>query len=621
MENKKQKYIAYLVILVFTFILYGNTIRNQYSLDDNIVAYFDKDVRQGISAIPKLFKSHYGTTGKLRYSYRPIVKATYAIEYEFFEVNPNISHLVNLLLYALLLIVLFNVLLRLFKEYEGRLIFSLFVVLLFASHPLHTEVVASIKNRDELLSFLGGILGLLFILKFTEQKKIQFLLLSLLSFVFGYLSKPDVMVFVAIYPLSLLMFTKYSRKKILFVFVGFVVLFLLLRYIPRQFLPEHFRPKAYFENPLFFHRTFVGRFQAAFHTSVFYLKMLFYPHPLLFYYGYNMVPVYGFTVLSVLSGVFHISLFGYAVSIFKRNKILSFGILFYLITISMFLNFFVPAVGIVAERFAFSAVLGFSIVIVWLLFKISKIVIENRVTILKVIKTKLFPLFLLILLVFSVQTIIRNNDWYDDLSLYKADIKYLRNSAKANEIYATKLLFELNKQQGKAKDINKVKEIETYYLRALEIDSSFNVPNKRLGYINTVFYNNSKKGLNYLLKYHDNEPDDAEAVALIALSYENNKSFKEAVRFYYKAYELDSNYAPVIEKIANFNFNRGNLDSAIYLNKRIMVLQPNSPKPYNNIAKFYYVLKDTMKFNYYIELRDKLRNGDEVSANNRTVNN
>jgi len=602
LKDSNQKYIAYLVILVFSFILYGNTIKSQYSLDDNIVAYFDKDVRQGISVIPKLFKSQYGTTGKLQYSYRPIVKVTYAIEYEFFQVNPNVSHLINLLLYAILLMVLFSTLLKLFKEYNGRFIFSLLVVLLFASHPLHTEVVASIKNRDALLSFLGGISGLLFILKFSEKQKIQFLFLSILSFSIGYLSKPDVMVFVAIYPLSLFMFTKYSRKKIIFIFLGFAILFLLVRYVPRQFLVEHYRPKAYFENPLYFQRVFINRIQAAFHTSFFYLKMLFYPHPLVFYYGYNMVPVYGFTLISILAGVFHFSIFGYAIYIIKRNRILSFAILFYIIAISMFLNFFVPAVGIVAERFAFTAVLGFSITIVLLLFKLSRIKIEKDINVLKFIKSISFLLILVLLILFTIQTIIRNNDWYDDLSLYKADIKYLNNSAKANEIYATKLLFELNK--SKDKDINKIKEIETHYLRALEIDSSFKIPNKRLGYINTVFYNKPQKGLDYLLKYTETENDDSEAMALIALSYEKSKQFKEAVNYYYKSFKLDSNYVTVIEKIANFNFNKGNLDSAVYLNKRIMKLQPNSPKPYNNIAKFYYVLKDTVKVNHYIMLRN-----------------
>ena len=131
-----------------------------------------------------------------------------------------------------------------------------------------------------------------------------------------------------------------------------------------------------------------------------------------------------------------------------------------------------------------------------------------------------------------------------------------------------------------------------------------------MGYINIVFYNKPQKGLEYLLKYIKTEYDDSEAMSLIAKSYENTKQFNKAVDYYYKSFKLDSNYVFVIEKIANFNFNKGNLDSAIYLNKRLMELLPNSPKPYNNIAKYYYVLKDTVKMNYYIKLRN------EKQANN-----
>lgn len=610
MERNKQKNIATLIIIIFSFLLYGNTIKNKYSLDDNLVGNYDKDVRQGLNGIPNLLISHYGNSGKLKYGYRPIVKITYAIEYQFFGKNPHVSHLINILLYALLLVVLFNTLLLLFKSYSNSLIFSLLVVLLFASHPLHTEVVASLKNRDALLSFLGGISGLFFIHKFVDKARSKFLIFAILSFLFGYLSKPDTMVFAAIYPVSLFVFTKYSRKKIILIFILFIALLVLVRYIPRQFLTENYRPKQFFENPLYFHRTFLIRIQAAFHTTVFYLKMLFYPQPLLFYYGYNMVPVYGFTVISVLSGVFHLGGFSYAVYIVKRNKILSFGILFYLIAISMFLNFLVPSVGIVAERFTFTALLGFCIVLVWFLFKMFKMPINSNVNLKQFLKTNLFIVFLLIIFVFSIKTIIRNNDWYDDLSLYKSDIKYLNNSAKANEIIATKLLFELLNNSENRKDFKEVEEVEKYFSRAIELDSSYAIPKKRLGYINVILYNKPAKGRAYLLDYSKIVNDtDAETLALIALSYENEKKFSKAISYFYKSFKVDSNQVNVLEKIANFNFNNNKLDSALYLNKRIMQIQPNSPKPYENIAKYYYVLKDTAKINYYIKLRnEKMKN-------------
>lgn len=607
--DKKNILLLQIILIIIVFILYGNTIGNKYSLDDNITTHFDKDIRGGVKSIPKILSSHYDTSGKLKYAYRPVVKISFAIEYSIFGENTYISHLINIILYGLSLIILFNTLILLFSTYKNKVLFSFLVVLIFTAHPIHTEVVASLKNRDALISFLFSIIGLYSILKFTNSNKIKYLVFSVLSLIIGFYSKPDIMVYAAIYPLSLLIFTNYPKKKIALIFIGFIILILLLRHIPKLYLPENYRPKSFFENPLYHHRNFLIRIQALLHTSVFYIKKIFFPHPLLFYYGYNMLPVYGFSVISILSGIFHLSIFSYAIIKIKKNKIISFGILFYIISISMFLNFFIPSVGIIAERFAFSAVLGFSIIFVFAILKLFKIDLNTQTNFKGVLKSKIYILLLPILFLYSYKTISRNSDWYDDLSLYKADIKYLNNSAKANDIYAKKLLFELNKKKNKYSNISEVKEIESHLLRAIEIDTSFRTPLKRLGYVYSILYNNPNKGIEYLKKYTAKVKDDSEAFSLMAISFENIKDYNNAIFYYYKSYENDTNYVPVLEKIANLNFNKGNIDSAIYLNKRIMELKPNSLKPYENIMKYYYVLKDTTNFNKYKNEYDRRNKG------------
>ena len=148
--------------IVFAFILYGNTIQNNYSIDDDYVTFSDPTVRKGIKAIPEIFTSLYANVydaGKeIKFGYRPVVKTTYAIESEFFGANPHISHLINILLYALTSILLFFLLRRFFKE--SHILFPLLVTTLFMAHPVHTEVVSSLKNRDELLSFMFNIIFL-----------------------------------------------------------------------------------------------------------------------------------------------------------------------------------------------------------------------------------------------------------------------------------------------------------------------------------------------------------------------------------------------------------------------------------------------------------------------------
>ena len=48
-----------LLIIVLVFLIYGNSILNRYSLDDEYVTDTNELVSQGISAIPEIFTTNY----------------------------------------------------------------------------------------------------------------------------------------------------------------------------------------------------------------------------------------------------------------------------------------------------------------------------------------------------------------------------------------------------------------------------------------------------------------------------------------------------------------------------------------------------------------------------------
>ena len=107
-----------LLITAFTFILYGNTISNRYSLDDVYVTGKNPLTQQGIRAIPAIFSTYYINLnaeegGQHNFGYRPLAKATFALEWQFFGENRHESHFINVLLYALTGILLFLLLRRL----------------------------------------------------------------------------------------------------------------------------------------------------------------------------------------------------------------------------------------------------------------------------------------------------------------------------------------------------------------------------------------------------------------------------------------------------------------------------------------------------------------------------
>lgn len=61
-----------LFIILFSFILYGNTLTHSYSLDDNFVAFKNEKVAKGFKGIPEIFSTSYSEGEGRTYGYRPV---------------------------------------------------------------------------------------------------------------------------------------------------------------------------------------------------------------------------------------------------------------------------------------------------------------------------------------------------------------------------------------------------------------------------------------------------------------------------------------------------------------------------------------------------------------------
>ncbi len=67
-------------IFLFSFVIYANTIPNDYNLDDELVTQNHRLTSKGISAIPEIFTSpYYEDKAGYKYEYRPIVLISFAI--------------------------------------------------------------------------------------------------------------------------------------------------------------------------------------------------------------------------------------------------------------------------------------------------------------------------------------------------------------------------------------------------------------------------------------------------------------------------------------------------------------------------------------------------------------
>jgi tetratricopeptide (TPR) repeat protein len=561
-----------------------------------MVIYQNKQIHQGIKALPEIFTSHYSdyvddTDGK-RYSfdYRPIVKATFAIEFSIFGEKPAVSHFINILLYAICCLMLFLLLLKLFKNYSY--VFSFLITLLFLAHPVHSEIVCNLKNRDELLFFIFAFASVFYFLKYVEIKKIKDLIIGLALFVISYLSKSNAMVFVLAIPLILYFFTECKLKTLIIIGGLLFLLFVILFFAPILFLPKPERFTHYFENPLLFEKSLWLKIGTGFYTLIFYLRLLIFPQPLGFYYGYNQIPIVGLgNIWALISMIIFIGLIVYALIKLREKHILSFSILFFVVTISMFSNFVKPVMGIVGERFLFAPSIAFCIALVYLLAKLFKTNISSLDFSFSKSGTFIFALFVIFSL-YSYKTWDRNKAWKDSYTLYKTDIGYLDKSFKANMLYGTMALYQIPANMDKKDELYLTGE--KHLKKAIEIYPD--VPSVWNNYarIFQYYYQQEDSALVYYNQARILDSTYYAAYYNLGDIYFMKKDYNSAIYFFKKSIKFNPDNEYGYNRLLSTYFKKNDTDNAFDIADKFMKKFPESPVPYEIVGNFYSALADTV---------------------------
>jgi tetratricopeptide (TPR) repeat protein len=585
------KVVLFLSLLVLG--VYGNTIPNRFSLDDDMVTQNNPVIKKGIKGIPEILRTRYASNPKQNYEYRPIVKITFAIEHSLFNGNPHVSHFINVLLFLALCLVLYFLLRKLLRSFHPWI--PILAVAIFAVHPIHTEVVASLKNRDEILSMLGSLLTLWAFLKFHESRKWYWIPIGLVVYALGYFSKSSALVFLALIPLTLYYFTDLKMRD-LFIIIGvLLVVVILLRFLPRTFLPKTEREILYFENPLYFEKGIWLKIGTALYVLLFYFRLLIFPHPLLFYYGYDMIPVTGpGNIWSILSLVICLALFIFALWRFRKKHILSFCILFFFVSISMYANIIKPPPGIVAERFLMVPSLAYCLALTALAFMVFKIRLQDLQTGWKQLRKPVIVIAV-IMVPMTIKTVTRNPNWKTFESLYSHDIDYLRNSAKANSVYAALLSDKIYSTKDKAKSMQYAEMSMKYYKQALKVYPAYPTCWNNLGIIHYRVYKNTAEGIKCWRQAAKYDAEYADPFYNIAIAYENQEKLDSAEFYYLKAIRIKKDFSYAYSNLANLYYKKGNMQKAIATNEQLMKEDPTTDIPFVNIGNYYLLQKDTVQ--------------------------
>ncbi len=191
--------IVYSIFLFVSAIaLYTNTLKNSFAIDDEEVILKNSYVQKGFAGIPAILATPHlhGYSTLPNETYRPLSLVFFAIEHQFFGLQPFIGHLMNILFFGLCVVVLFQFLIRLCGKEKIQI--ALIASLIFCVHPIHTEVVANIKSFDSLLCFFFAIISLILFDEYSKASANKFLFLSAIAMFLSLISKEDSITFIFI---------------------------------------------------------------------------------------------------------------------------------------------------------------------------------------------------------------------------------------------------------------------------------------------------------------------------------------------------------------------------------------------------------------------------------------
>jgi len=607
----------YWIALVLAIGLYLPTVTFDYTLDDAIVIYDNDFTKKGISGIWDLlrydtFRGFFKVEGKENLvaggRYRPLTPMMFALEYQIVGKNPWLSHLVNVLCYGLLVFVLLFFLERYIFLEKKQWFLALIATLIFAAHPIHTEVVANIKGRDEIVCALFGLLSLHYLFKKQHLFAGGLFILSILS-------KEMALTWIVV---AFGYFWIYqgkgvldSVKKTFPLFVAFG-LYMILRIGILGWPQQGGVIMEMMNNPFiklvgneYLEFNFVEKTAAIFYALGKYILLLIYPHPLTHDYYPRTIGVMGigniwviFSILAhfiLIAGVFYWR---------KSNKEISFYLFFYLAGLILISNLFFPIGTHMGERFIFMSSIPFCCLVATGLSKVGKR------------KTGGIGAAILFTL-FAIKTTVRIPVWKNDFTLFTTDVKTSPNSAKALNAAAGSLVDYCISKQLESCSSEQLQKAIDYSKGAIQIHPNYKSAHLILGnaYILNQDYDLAIVSLKNALAI-DSGLESAKKNLMIAyveaakIYGEKQGNPEKAIKLLEEANKYDQNHIEVIRLLGIAHGVKGEYSQAMSYFERLLEKNPKDVEALRNIGITYMQMGDKEQGEIYLQKAEQL-NSDE----------
>jgi protein O-mannosyl-transferase len=342
-------------VAIATWLFYQACIYNQFTNWDDPGYIKDNALIKDLSA--EGLKNIFSTA--IMGNYHPLTILSYAVEYSYVRLQPMLYHVDSLLLHILVTILVYwfvNLLTR-------RPVAAAITSLLFGLHPMHVESVAWLAGRKDVVYgvfYMAACVTWVFYVRAVNAQRWKWYAATVILFICSLLGKPVAVVL----PVTLLLVDYFENRKI--------NMRLLTEKIPLFIISVGFGIRSLQDQKAFGSIdtqgvTFSGieRIALGGYAFITYLwKAIvpvglsnFYPYPLK--EGASLSPVYYLYPLGALAILAALWFFA------RRNRVVVFGSLFFLINIVLLLQFLPVGGAIVADRYTYIPYIGLFFIAGW----------------------------------------------------------------------------------------------------------------------------------------------------------------------------------------------------------------------------------------------------------------
>ncbi len=563
---KDSKYFDLLglsIIVVLGIIIYSNSFNCSFHFDD-LNSIINNSAIQDLSNIKALLSYS---------SNRPIAYFTFAVNYYYGQLNVWGYHLVNLIIHLITSCIVGWLTLLIFSTpalkdnpiIKHKKILAFFVALLFVSHPLATQSVTYIVQRMASMVAMFYLLSISLYVKgrLSEHRITKYLWFAgaLVSAILALFTKenaytlPFAIILVEIFFLQkkklIINFKDYRIILVIIVCLSIIIL-LFSRFSLNIF--NSIPPK----NGNDYTITSLNYLLTQFSVIVKYIQLLFLP---IYQSVDHYIPLSTsfFELRTLLSFLFLLSFVVLAILLFKRNRLASFGIFWFFLTLSIESSI-IPIDDFMFEHRTYLPSFGFFLMfssVIYILFQ-------------KRNKYIALSILLSLILLNSVLTFQRNKIWKDEITLWNDAIS---KSPEKPRPYVVRgfVNYNLGQMDNAISDFSKAIALNPKYKDAYN--------NRSIAYCQR---NQFDKAIGDYTKAIDLDPRYTAAYYNRGIAYENLKQWDKALIDFTKAIALNPRYAEAYCNRGVANRNLGNIEKAISDYSKAIEFNPTYSTAYAN---------------------------------------